>query len=84
MALGFAPDKRNYDAAAHILKALGVSSLVLLSNNPDKAKALKEFGLDVFKQQPLIITPNRFNASYLATKRDRMGHTYHFDTRNPS
>lgn len=84
MALGFAPDKRDYAAAAHMLKALGVSSLVLLSNNPDKAKALTAFGLNVVRQQPLIITPNPFNASYLATKRDRMGHTYHFNTRNPS
>ena len=83
-ALGFAPDKRDYAAAAHILKALGVSALVLLSNNPDKARALTDFGLDVVRQQPMIITPNPFNASYLATKRDRMGHTYHLETRNPS
>ncbi len=83
-ALGFAPDKRDYAAAAHMLKALGVSSLVLLSNNPDKVKALTAFGLNVVRQQPLIITPNPFNASYLATKRDRMGHSYHFEPRKPS
>ncbi len=72
--LGFAPDQRDYTAAAHMLKALGVSSLVLLSNNPEKRKALEELGLDVVEQRPLVIEANPFNAAYLATKRDRMGH----------
>jgi 3,4-dihydroxy 2-butanone 4-phosphate synthase / GTP cyclohydrolase II len=72
--LGFAPDQRDYTAAAHMLKALGVSSLVLLSNNPEKRKALEELGLEVVEQRPLVIEPNPFNAGYLATKRDRMGH----------
>lgn len=78
-ALGFAPDTRDYAAAAHMLKALGVKSLVLLSNNPQKANALEEFGVEVVERRPLIIAANPFNAAYLATKRDRMGHTYHLD-----
>lgn len=78
-ALGFAPDTRDYAAAAHMLKALGVKSLVLLSNNPQKANALEELGVEVVERRPLIIATNPFNASYLATKRDRMGHTYHLD-----
>jgi 3,4-dihydroxy 2-butanone 4-phosphate synthase/GTP cyclohydrolase II len=82
-ALGFAPDTRDYVAAGHMLKALGVTSLVLLSNNPQKAKALIDLGLNVVEQRPLVIAPNRFNAAYLATKRDRMGHTHHFEIRNP-
>lgn len=82
-ALGSAPDTRDYAAASHMLKALGVSSLVLLSNNPQKANALEELGLDVVERQPLIVAPNPFNAAYLATKRDRMGHTHHFEIRNP-
>jgi 3,4-dihydroxy 2-butanone 4-phosphate synthase / GTP cyclohydrolase II len=73
-ALGFAPDHRDYTAAAHMLKSLGVTSLRLLSNNPDKAKALTELGLDVVEQIPLVVEANPFNAAYLATKRDRMGH----------
>jgi 3,4-dihydroxy 2-butanone 4-phosphate synthase/GTP cyclohydrolase II len=72
--LGFAPDQRDYTAAAHMLKSLGVSSLVLLTNNPEKRKALVELGLDVVAQRPLLIEANPFNAHYLATKRDRMGH----------
>jgi 3,4-dihydroxy 2-butanone 4-phosphate synthase / GTP cyclohydrolase II len=73
-ALGFAPDHRDYTAAAHMLKSLGVTTLRLLSNNPDKTKALIELGLDVVEQIPLVVEANPFNAAYLATKRDRMGH----------
>jgi 3,4-dihydroxy 2-butanone 4-phosphate synthase/GTP cyclohydrolase II len=72
--LGFAPDQRDYTAAAHMLKSLGVSSLVLLSNNPEKRNALEELGIEVVEQRPLVIEANPFNAAYLATKRDRMGH----------
>jgi 3,4-dihydroxy 2-butanone 4-phosphate synthase / GTP cyclohydrolase II len=73
-ALGFAPDHRDYTAAAHMLKSLGVTSLRLLSNNPDKTKALTALGLNVVEQIPLVVEANPFNAAYLATKRDRMGH----------
>jgi 3,4-dihydroxy 2-butanone 4-phosphate synthase/GTP cyclohydrolase II len=57
-----------------MLKSLGVSSLVLLSNNPEKRKALEDLGIEVVEQRPLVIEANPFNAAYLATKRDRMGH----------
>jgi 3,4-dihydroxy 2-butanone 4-phosphate synthase/GTP cyclohydrolase II len=72
--LGFAPDHRDYTAAAHMLKTLGIEKLVLLSNNPEKRKALEELGLAIVEQRALEIPANPFNASYLATKRDRMGH----------
>ncbi len=75
-ALGFAPDERNYAVAAQILRALGVSKLTLLSNNPLKAQGLKELGIEVVKTQPLQIEANPFNEFYLATKRDRFGHTF--------
>jgi 3,4-dihydroxy 2-butanone 4-phosphate synthase / GTP cyclohydrolase II len=81
-ALGFAPDPRDYSAAAHMLKSLGVKSLRLLSNNPDKAKALVELGLDVVEEIPLVVESNPFNAAYLATKRDRMGHFQNNKVRN--
>ncbi|MCA0432840.1 MAG: 3,4-dihydroxy-2-butanone-4-phosphate synthase [Proteobacteria bacterium] len=73
-ALGFGVDERDYSAAAGILRSLGVNRLRLLSNNPDKTRALADLGLDVVEQVPLVIASNPFNASYLATKRDRLGH----------
>jgi 3,4-dihydroxy 2-butanone 4-phosphate synthase / GTP cyclohydrolase II len=81
-ALGFAPDHRDYTAAAHMLKALGVTSLRLLSNNPEKTQALTDLGLEVVEQIPLIVEANPFNAAYLATKRDRMGHFQNTKVRN--
>jgi 3,4-dihydroxy 2-butanone 4-phosphate synthase / GTP cyclohydrolase II len=82
MALGFAPDARDYTAAAHILKSLGVTALRLLSNNPEKANALTDLGLTVVEQLPLVVEANPFNAAYLATKRDRMGHFPNTKARN--
>jgi 3,4-dihydroxy 2-butanone 4-phosphate synthase / GTP cyclohydrolase II len=80
--LGFAPDARDYSVAAHMLKALGVSSLVLLTNNPEKASALRDMGLEVVEQRPLVVEPNPFNAAYISTKRDRMGHYQNSKVRN--
>ena len=65
-----------------MLKALGVRTLRLLSNNPEKTKALMASGIDVVEQVPLIVEANPFNAAYLATKRDRMGHFPNTKVRN--
>ena len=81
-ALGFAPDSRDYSTAAHMLKALGVRALRLLSNNPEKAKALIASGIEVVEQVSLVVPPNPFNAAYLATKRERMGHFQNSKVRN--
>ena len=81
-SLGFANDTRDYTAAAHMLKALGVSELTLLTNNPDKTHALRELGLNVVEQRPLVIESNPFNAHYLATKRDKLGHSFELKVRN--
>jgi 3,4-dihydroxy 2-butanone 4-phosphate synthase / GTP cyclohydrolase II len=81
-ALGFANDTRDYAAAAHMLKALGVSDLTLLTNNPDKTHALRELGLNVVEQRPLVIEANPFNANYLATKREKLGHSFEIKVRN--
>ena len=81
-ALGFANDLRDYAAAAHMLKALGVSELTLLTNNPDKTHALQELGINVVEQRPLVIVANPFNANYLATKRDKLGHSFELKVRN--
>jgi len=75
-ALGFAPDARDYGIASQMLRALGISSLALLTNNPTKAKALERYGIDVAEQRPLAIPPNPFNLRYLATKREKFGHTF--------
>jgi 3,4-dihydroxy 2-butanone 4-phosphate synthase / GTP cyclohydrolase II len=80
--LGFAADLRDYMPAAHMLRALGVSHLRLLTNNPAKTRALKELGLDVIEQQSLVIAANPFNAAYLSTKRERMGHFHNSGLEN--
>ncbi|MCC6548953.1 MAG: bifunctional 3,4-dihydroxy-2-butanone-4-phosphate synthase/GTP cyclohydrolase II [Ignavibacteriaceae bacterium] len=74
LALGFKADERNYASAAQILKELGVKSVDLLTNNPDKIKALQKFDLNLHQRIPLEIVPNSVNINYLRTKRDKMGH----------
>ncbi len=73
-ALGLPVDDREYGAAAAILTDLGVSELTLMSNNPEKATALTDAGLEVVEIAPVRIQPNPANEFYLRTKRDRMGH----------
>ena len=72
--LGFRADERDYGVGAQILRSLEVSKMVLLTNNPVKRVGLEAFGLEVVKVVPLEVKPNKFNARYLKTKRDRMGH----------
>lgn len=72
--LGFAADQRDYTAAAAALAHLKVGELHLLSNNPQKAAALKKLGVNITKTISLEITPNEHNRFYLQTKRDKMGH----------
>lgn len=73
-ALGFPQDLRDYSVAADILRAMGVDDVVLLTNNPLKGEALREHGVTVRRESPLILASNPHNAGYLATKRDKMGH----------
>lgn len=74
--LGFVPDARSYAAAAHMLKALGVQALELMTNNPAKVRALQELGLQVAGRRPLSTPPNPHNLAYMKTKRARMGHIF--------
>ncbi len=74
VALGLPADARDYHAAAHILKSLGISRLRLLSNNPEKPEALEKAGLHVEKRVPLIAASNPFNETYLSAKREKFGH----------
>lgn len=72
--LGLPVDAREYGAAAAILTDLGVEELRLLTNNPAKIHDLERNGLHVTDVVPVITELNHYNARYLATKRDRMGH----------
>jgi len=74
LALGLPADARDYAAAAGILADLGVDAIRLLTNNTDKVAQLREFGVDVAEQVPLLVGVGANNHQYLATKRDRMGH----------
>ena len=73
-ALGFAGDLRRYDAAAEMLRDLGVRSVVLLTNNPEKVRGLQEANMLVEACLPHIVPANEDNRRYLETKRFRMGH----------
>lgn len=72
--LGFPTEARDFGVAAAMLRALGVSSVRLMTNNPEKVAALAASGIVVTERVPLKITANRHNAHYLDTKRDRTGH----------
>ena len=74
LALGLPADARDYAAAAGILADLGVEKIRLLTNNTDKVNQLRELGLDIVEQVPLLVGVGANNHQYLATKRDRMGH----------
>lgn len=72
--LGLPADARDYGTGAQILANLGVRSMRLLTNNPAKLTGLSGFGLSISARVPISMPPNPHNASYLATKRTRMGH----------
>ena len=72
--LGFAPDMRNYKIACLMLKELGVKSIDLLTNNPDKIKQVEKYDIKVNKRVPIEIHSNHIDRVYLKTKADRMGH----------
>ncbi len=74
LRLGFGEDERDFDLAGSMLKALGVSAVRLLSNNPAKSEALTGQGIKVAELVPHLFGENPHNANYLATKRDRQGH----------
>ena len=76
VALGFSADARDYTVAAQMVAALGVGSLALLSNNPDKAAQLSRLGVDVTEVVPTGVHVNDANARYLATKAARGAHTF--------
>lgn len=74
LALGFKGDLREYYIGAQMLKDLGVSSIKLLTNNPDKVNQLSEFGIKITERLPIEIEANKHDLFYLNTKKNRMGH----------
>ncbi|MEN9740613.1 MAG: 3,4-dihydroxy-2-butanone-4-phosphate synthase [Actinomycetota bacterium] len=74
LALGLPADARDYGVAAAILRDLGLSSVRLLSNNPEKRRQLNEYGIEVTEFVPLVVGVGEVNRAYLGAKRDRMGH----------
>lgn len=72
--LGFAPDLRDYGIGAQILAALGLRRLRLLTNNPQKVVGLAGHGLEIVERVPLVAHAGPFNAHYLETKKEKMGH----------
>jgi GTP cyclohydrolase II len=73
-ALGFGADERRYDAAVAILEHLGVDRVELLTNNPDKLRAVEEAGIEVVSRRPLHGRLNPHNARYVHAKVHRSGH----------
>ena len=73
-ALGLPVDARDYADATAILDELGLNSIRLLTNNPDKVAQLMTQGIDVAECIPLVISAGEASDAYLATKRDRLGH----------
>jgi 3,4-dihydroxy 2-butanone 4-phosphate synthase/GTP cyclohydrolase II len=73
--LGFPVDAREWGTGSQILVDLGLSTIRILTNNPQKVSALGMFGLTVVSQEPIDVPPNTENRAYLEAKRDRLGHT---------
>jgi 3,4-dihydroxy 2-butanone 4-phosphate synthase/GTP cyclohydrolase II len=74
LALGFEGDQREYYIGAQILRDLGVKTLRLLTNNPDKVYGLSGFGMEIIERVPIQMTANEYDLYYLQTKQNKMGH----------
>ena len=74
LALGFGEDMREYYIGAQILRDLGVKTLKLLTNNPDKVYQLEDFGMEITQRVQIEVPTNKFDAFYMLTKKNKMGH----------
>ena len=74
IALGFKGDLREYYIGAQILRDIGVKTIRLMTNNPDKVYQLKDYGMEITERVPIIIDANAYDKFYLQTKQKKMGH----------
>ena len=79
LALGFAGDEQEYYIGAQILKDLGVKTLRLLTNNPDKVYQLKDYGMEIKERVPIQMKATPYDLFYLRTKQEKMGHMLRFE-----
>jgi 3,4-dihydroxy 2-butanone 4-phosphate synthase/GTP cyclohydrolase II len=77
IALGYAPDLRDYGTGAQILMDLGLKKIRLMTNNPQKVIGLEGYGIQIVCRIPLVVEPNEFNRKYMITKESKMGHLLH-------
>jgi 3,4-dihydroxy 2-butanone 4-phosphate synthase/GTP cyclohydrolase II len=75
LALGFKPDARDYSLGAQLLADLGISKIKLMTNNPAKRAGLQGYGLEIVEHVPIVVAPCEHRERYLATKREKLGHT---------
>ncbi len=75
--LGHKADERDYGVGAQMLRSIGVSKMRLITNNPVKRIGLEAYGLEITEVVPIEVQPNPYNAFYLKTKKERMGHKLH-------
>ena len=78
-ALGFQPDERDYRVPAEMFKKIGVKSLRLLTNNPEKVEQLQKFGIEIKERMSLESSTHEDNQRYLETKKERFGHWLHLE-----
>ena len=79
LKLGFADDEREYLVAAKMIEELGIKSVSLITNNPDKIEKLKELGVNISNREEIIVNYHEENKHYMKTKVNKMRHLINFN-----